>query len=344
MMTGTVFDRVMDGLTAFSPRPTVFFGGFGEPLCHPKILEMVRTAKALGAPVQLITNGTRLTPDLSRELIAAEIDVLWVSIDGASPDSYANVRLGAMLPQVLENVAGFRDALHYLQSVVSDCGPLPSFKTHLGIAFVAMKSNIADLPEVLNLARTLRAKHFLITNVVPHTQEMQGQILYDLTLQEDLCTEPALGLSIPRMDMTETTRDPLYTSLQYGRITSWAGSKLPRANGRCPFIGNGAAAIGWDGGFSPCLPLLHSHFSFVLDRKRFSRRWIIGNVAERSLFDLWNAPEHVAFRQRVQTFDFAPCTSCGGCEMADANEEDCLGNGFPTCGGCLWAQGLIQCP
>jgi hypothetical protein len=46
----------------------------------------------------------------------------------------------------------------------------------------------------------------------------------------------------------------------------------------------------------------------------------------------------------VQGFAFAPCTFCGGCEMLDGNEEDCLGNEFPACGGCLWAQGLIQCP
>jgi len=26
------------------------------------------------------------------------------------------------------------------------------------------------------------------------------------------------------------------------------------------------------------------------------------------------------------------------------NLEDCFGNSAPTCGGCLWAQGLIQCP
>jgi len=30
--------------------------------------------------------------------------------------------------------------------------------------------------------------------------------------------------------------------------------------------------------------------------------------------------------------------------MADMNEEDCFANPFPTCGGCLWAMGVIQCP
>ena len=30
--------------------------------------------------------------------------------------------------------------------------------------------------------------------------------------------------------------------------------------------------------------------------------------------------------------------------MASTNGEDCYGNALPACGGCLWAQGVIQCP
>jgi hypothetical protein len=40
-----------------------------------------------------------------------------------------------------------------------------------------------------------------------------------------------------------------------------------------------------------------------------ARRYIIGNVNERSLADLWQGPEYAEFRAQVQAFDFAPC--CG---------------------------------
>lgn len=33
-----------------------------------------------------------------------------------------------------------------------------------------------------------------------------------------------------------------------------------------------------------------------------------------------------------------------GCELRETNEADCYGNPFPTCGECLWAAGLVQCP
>ena len=48
-----------------------------------------------------------LNERMGRELIDAGLDLLWVSIDGASPESYADVRLGAELAQVIANVARF---------------------------------------------------------------------------------------------------------------------------------------------------------------------------------------------------------------------------------------------
>jgi hypothetical protein len=41
-------------------------------------------------------------------------------------------------------------------------------------------------------------------------------------------------------------------------------------------VESGVTAIGWDGGVSPCLPLLHNHVSFVGKYKRYSRRSVHG--------------------------------------------------------------------
>ena len=71
-------------------------------------------------------------------------------------------------------------------------------------------------------------------------------------------------------------------------------------------------------------------------------RWEVGRLPGQTLTEVWAAPEYVAFRDRVRRFDFPPCTDCG-CELAEANEEDCLGNPHPTCGDCLWARGVVRC-
>ena len=341
MMSDAVFDRIIAGLKGFFPIPTVFFGGFGEPLFHLRIVDMVLRAKELGSRVELITNGTLLTPELSKQLAKTGIDVIWVSLDGATPESYADIRLGAELPNVIENIARLREAIRAQGSIVrGPCGALPIFKTELGIEFVAMKRNIADLPAVLELGKRFDARHFIITNVLPYTKEMSEQALYHY-MQRTGNSYPQLQL--PRTQDTGIPEEMIARETSAMNVTR-AGCDEQNPRDRCPFVESGAGAVSWDGNLSPCLPLMHTHTSYLVCYQRYSRRYVVGNVTEKSLYDLWNDSEHIAFRERVQSFDFAPCTSCGGCELSVNNEEDCAGNPFPTCGGCLWAQGLIQCP
>ncbi len=66
-MSSELFSRIIWDLKVFSPPPTIFFGGFGEPLAHPAIPEMLAQAKTLGGSVELITNGTLFTNDISRQ-------------------------------------------------------------------------------------------------------------------------------------------------------------------------------------------------------------------------------------------------------------------------------------
>ncbi len=339
LMDKHIFARIAEKLKQFSPVPSVFLGGFGEPLFHPDIVDMVAHLKSLGAVVELITNGTLLTKGMSRQLIETGLDGLWVSLDGARPESYADVRLGAALPEVISNLADFRDACD-----------LPNYlfryptKPKMGIVFVAMKRNISDLPSIVQLGDRLGAMQFLITNVLPYTPQMRNEVLYSRSINDFVFTPSTFRIELPKIDIDSLTRESLFP-IMCGRHSVWlAGRGFEEATDRCPFIEKGAMAISWEGNVSPCLPLLHSHMSYVDGRERFSRHYIVGNVAECDLDGLWNTPEYVAFRGRVQEFDFSPCQNCGGCDLFEKNEEDCFGNPFPTCGGCLWAQGIIRCP
>jgi MoaA/NifB/PqqE/SkfB family radical SAM enzyme len=343
-MSSATFARIVEGLHSFSPPPTVFFGGLGEPLYHPHIVEMVEQAKALGSSVELITNGTLLTKDLSKQLIEAGLDMLWVSLDGATPESYADVRLGAALPEVLANLTGFRQArwAKCFSSFFVDY----HLKPQIGIVFVAMKRNIADLPSVLSLGSRLGGRRFLVTNVLPYTAEMSNEILYSRASNDGIYMSSFWGtyLEIPKIDINAMTQEALYRIMLSGHPLNFAGADFGEGNDRCPFIEKGSMAIRWDGDVSPCLPLLHDHRTFLHRYERSLRHYEVGNVTRQNLYDLWNSSEYLSFRERVQKFDFSPCTFCGGCDLFEANEEDCFGNPFPTCGGCLWAQGVIQCP
>ncbi len=299
---------------------------------------MVSRAKSTGAFVELITNGTLLTGKMAEGLIEAGIDMLWVSLDGATPDHYQDVRLGAEFGNVLSNLSRFCEARRSFHLVKNRRSGYP--EPALGIVFVAMKRNVGELPAILRLANQFGASRVMVTNVLPYTADMCREALYSKALM-DSSSVPQLEL--PRIDMSRLTRLPLYEATQSG-FTIIHPEDDRQMNDRCPFIRKGATAISWDGYVSPCLPLLHSYRSYIDEREHFRRRHRIGGLAESSLAGIWHSPDYVRFRESLEQFDFSPCTYCGGCELSETNESDCTGHLFPTCGGCLWARGLVQCP
>jgi MoaA/NifB/PqqE/SkfB family radical SAM enzyme len=335
-MSIETFNRIMEDIKNLNPPPLIFFGGLGEPLEHPHILDMVGEAKSIGARVELITNGIKLDIELSRELIKIGLDMLWISIDGASPESYADVRLRATLPDVIDNVIGFKRSRPYKHNTKPD----------IGIVFVAMKRNIDDLPEILKLGRRLDADRVMVSNILPYTPEMCDETLYERALN-DVTYLPSFWvrqLNLPKMEISDLTREPYLKALNSGYNVTLAGNNLGGANDTCTFIESGSVSIGWDGSVSPCPPLMYNHIDYLQRQRRYSHRHVIGNVNEKDLIELWNDPDYVAYRDRVHRFAFAPCTFCGGCDLSETNEADCIGNEFPACGGCLWTQGVITCP
>jgi MoaA/NifB/PqqE/SkfB family radical SAM enzyme len=200
---------------------------------------------------------------------------------------------------------------------------------------------------LIRMGPQLGVSRFLVTNVFPYTEELCAEMLYARSVDGGTDTAPSPwspGIDLPRMDLNDASQEALLQTLRYRNNVTWNGANLGQQRGRCPFIQSGSIVINWEGNISPCLALMHSYPTYLHGHKRSVRRQILGNLADRDLGSIWGDPDYLAFRKRLQEFDFAPCTWCGGCEMAEKNEEDCFSNTFPTCGGCLWAQGVIQCP
>jgi len=336
-MNEETFQSILAGLRELDPIPDIYFGGIGEPLFHPKTIDWIAEVKELGVKVELITNGTILTERKSQELIDSGLDVLWVSIDGASPESYADVRMGAELPKVIENLKRLFK--------MRKGGHFP--KPEIGVAFVAMKRNINDLPKIIKMGHTFGARYYSVSNVQPVTAELQVERLYTRTMRNiAYLPSPVLPkLNLPKIDFNEETQAALTEAFNSGCNVSFAGNNWGGANDVCNFVESGTMSVAWTGDVSPCWPLMHTHTSYLHNKPRLSKKHVIGNVTERSLSELWSSPDYVAYRERLHNFIFAPCTFCGGCDFSEENVEDCLGNiEFPVCGGCLWAQGIVQCP
>jgi MoaA/NifB/PqqE/SkfB family radical SAM enzyme len=105
----------------------------GEPLMHPDIVEVVRTARhELGFHrVSMSTNGFKLTQDLARDLGTAGLDVLQFSVDRMTPIPSTRKSLKSVAHKlewfagspVRVQVAGvlFDDTIEEMKEVIDEC-------------------------------------------------------------------------------------------------------------------------------------------------------------------------------------------------------------------------------
>lgn len=315
-MAWETFEATVEGLRAFPDLRRVVLGGYGEPLVHPRLPEMLALAATLGVPLTVTTNGLLLDEAMARRLLAAPVDWVVLSLDTIHIQAYDGARIAGGLERVLDNA-------RRLMGLAEKRSGLP---LNLGLEFVATRSNREHLPRLRELARDLGASTVLVSHLLPYTEAMCDEILYD--------SDKPLSL-------------PLSWPVKETGAINWGRMDLPRmkwgAWRQCRFMLDRALVIGWDGGVSPCYPLMHSYPYYIYGRRKNVSRYVVGKVKEQPLADIWQSEEYVRFRAKVHDFRFMWCVDCGlACDYAE-NNEDCLGN-VPSCADCLWAQGIIRCP
>jgi MoaA/NifB/PqqE/SkfB family radical SAM enzyme len=87
-MDFSLFEKIIDEIRDEKSIKTVFFGGVGEPLMHPNILDMIKLVKRAGKRAELITNGTLLNDKMISDLKRTWLDQIWVSVDDAHELSF----------------------------------------------------------------------------------------------------------------------------------------------------------------------------------------------------------------------------------------------------------------
>lgn len=93
-MPYATFTKLIDDLTRFPTKvKDLIFHKNGEPLLHERIIDMMRYAKQkdVANKLILVTNGSLLTPKLSREIMSVGIDFMQISLEGVNAEGYKKV-------------------------------------------------------------------------------------------------------------------------------------------------------------------------------------------------------------------------------------------------------------
>jgi len=141
----------------------LILNGIGEPLLNPHLESFIRRAKKLMPPggwVGFQSNGHLMTHLRAVSLVDAGLDKVCISIDAIAPEQFTNLREGG-------DVDAIDMALSALKNARNMCNRP---EVEIGIEFVAMQSNIRELPATLEWAANRGARFAIVTHVLPYDE------------------------------------------------------------------------------------------------------------------------------------------------------------------------------
>ncbi|MBU1136568.1 MAG: radical SAM protein [Nanoarchaeota archaeon] len=80
---------------------------FGESLMNPEAFKMIKYCKSKGLKTLVNSNMTHMNEEKCKKLINSGLDMLTISFDGATKETYEKVRKGANYEQTLQNIKTF---------------------------------------------------------------------------------------------------------------------------------------------------------------------------------------------------------------------------------------------
>jgi len=154
--------------------------GFGEPMLHPKFIDLISYAKKVGCNVGIITNGSLLNEAIAKSLLENDIDAVDISVDAFSKETYEKIRQGLDFEKLIDNVKRFVELRNKLKK-----------KTFIFCSIVEQESVMHELEEALEfwggIADKVVSRKFLTfglfqrdENRIPYyTRRIPCFLLYD---------------------------------------------------------------------------------------------------------------------------------------------------------------------
>jgi MoaA/NifB/PqqE/SkfB family radical SAM enzyme len=287
-MSWELFTSIVD---QFPRIARVVLHGVGEPMMVRALPRMIRYLKDRGVYVLFNTNGTLLTQRAGRQLIDAGLEELRISLDAATPETFALVRGRDLFARILRNVRAFTT----LQSELQSRTP------RVSLWLTGLKETLAELPAFVRLARDIGVFEVYLQRLV-YFPEGQGLARPESALfeqvnaaEEGLIHEAeqlaqSLGIAFNASGATEPG-----TSLRQQRDTQpWSLCRRPWT--LMYFTAHGKA-----------LPCCIAPFSM-----RGYANFALGDASQQTLREIWNGAHYQEFRRALLSeHPPASCARCG---------------------------------
>jgi radical SAM protein with 4Fe4S-binding SPASM domain len=246
--------------------------GIGEPFLNKDVFKMIRYAKSKGIQMDLATNTTLIDKDLAREIIAAGLDYIELSIDSPVAATYEAIRVGAAFENVVRNVKNLVEAKGNLK------------KPEIKILSVVQDESVGEMPQLVEFAHKLDVKSIMFIHLQPWDKDHVKQRHPD----EETFTRRFEG-AIPKAQRL---------AKRYGIYLDLSSPPGEYASRECkrPWLSTSILA---DGYVVPCCRVISpEEINF-------------GNVFQEDFKDIWNSTKYMAFRKSLKGASRpAACDNC----------------------------------
>jgi len=270
----------------------VYLHGIGEPLLNKELADIIRHLKSRKVYVLFNSNGILLNGQCRRDLVAAGLDELRISLDAASSAGYQKIRNSEKFEQIVKNLVSFRTLQKQQQSTYPK----------LSLWFLGTRDNISELPGFITLAAEIGIDEVYLQRLV-FFQDDEGY-----------------GVARPTKTLQDSTDGSSELIQQSQELAAKLGIQFNASGQSEPLeslLGQTEAGLPWSKCYRPLtlmyvtangnvLPCCISPFATV-DYDSI----ILGNVFKNSLEEIWMGSKYENFRQQHQTA--TPPKSCRGC-------------------------------
>jgi radical SAM protein with 4Fe4S-binding SPASM domain len=272
----------------------VVLHGLGEPLLNPELPAIVRYLRTHDVYTLFNSNALLLNEKRGSALIESGLNELRVSLDGATPATYARVRgvNQKALPLILKNLTQFQELKRYLGS------ELPQ----VSLWFTAMRENFLELPQVVELAAAARVPEVYVQRFIYFGQGLatEDQALFHAMREQERAALHEAERRCQELHIAFTATGSVEPVTYLGRGTAsggtqpWKGCRRPYSLAYITAHGNVYSCC-----FAPFTP-------GPLRQKK------LGNVFDTPFERIWNGERYQAFRAAFESDTPWPqCASCG---------------------------------
>ena len=285
------FERFKALVDSLPELETVTLQGLGEPLMAPDLFRMLEYGATRGLRMGFNTNATLLTRATAERLVAAGLDWLHISVDGATAATYESIRDGSRFAKVERNVRGLVEVMRARGAV----------RPRLSLVFVAMRRNLAELPALVRLAADWGIPVLRVQNLSHSFSDTDPAGAYreirEFAEAEALWQSPSPA-DTAVFDEARTVAAGVGVTL---RLPDLDGEPVRPANGPgCDWPWR-SAYVRQDGKVQPCCMLMGGD------------RAILGDLATASFPVIWRGADYEAFRATLGTE--SPPDVCRGCSQ-----------------------------